>query len=349
MTVVARSAPDTDKELFMKSRQIFFTDVRKVEILDVDVPTPTGDEVLVDMEYTVISGGTERANLMGMQNTVAFPKSLGYCGVGHVVSVGGAVKSVAPGDRVLVYHGHHMKYNLRPEADITKVEDEGIDSLDAAFVIIASMGLGGVRKLEIELGESAMVMGLGLLGIFALQFCRQSGAYPVIAADLNPARRELALALGADYAFDPASPDFTEQVMAATKGKGVRATVEVTGVSAAMKQALECASYMGRISLLGCTRKSDCEVDYYRQVHRPGVTLIGAHNFVRPKHESYPHHWTHQDDCKAILDLIASGRIRVAPIVSRVVAPDDAVEIYNELCDNPEFPMGTVFDWRNEK
>ena len=192
-----------------------------------------------------------------------------------------------------------------------------------------------------------MVMGLGLLGMFAVQFCRLSGAYPVIAADLNPARRELALKLGADYAFDPSSPDFVEQVKAVTKGKGVRATVEVTGVSAAMKQALECASWMGRISLLGCNRVSDCAVDYYQQVHRPGVKLIGAHNFVRPKVESYPHHWTHQDDCKAILDLIAAGRIQVEPIVSRVVSPEDCTEIYNQLCDDPAFPMGTVFDWRN--
>ena len=333
----------------MKSKQIIFTEVHKAELVEVEVPNPVGEEILVDMEYTVISGGTERANIMGMSNTGSFPKRLGYCGVGRVISVGDTVKSVVPGDRVLVYHGYHRKYNLRPETDITKVENDAIDSLDAAFVIIASMGLGGVRKLELELGESAMVMGLGLLGIFAVQFCRQSGAYPVIAADLNPARRALALKLGADYAFDPSSPDFTEQVMAVTKGKGVRATVEVTGVSAAMKQALECASYMGRISLLGCTRVSDCAVDYYTQVHRPGIRLIGAHNFVRPKQESYPHHWTHQDDCRAILDLIASGRIQVAPIVSRVVLPDDAEAVYNELCDSSEFPMGTVFDWRNEK
>ena len=248
---------------------------------------------------------------------------------------------------MLVYHGDHSNYNIRKAQDITKVENDDISSLDAAFVIIASMGLGGVRKLEIELGESAMVMGLGLLGMFSVQFCRLNGAYPVIAADLNPARRELALKLGADYAFDPAAPDFVEQVMAVTGGKGVRATVEVTGVSAAMKQALECASWLGRISLLGCTRVSDCAVDYYQQVHRPGVKLIGAHNLVRPKVESYPHHWTHQDDCKAILDLLGAGRIQVAPIISRIVSPTDAPEIYNQLCDDPLFPMGTVFDWRN--
>lgn len=333
----------------MSKKQIIFTAVHTAELLEVENPPIKDDEVLTKMEYTVVSGGTERACIMGMENAggMVFPKYLGYCGVGRVVEVGSAVTSVAVGDRVLVYHGDHSNYNIRKVQDITKVENDDISSLDAAFVIIASMGLGGVRKLEIELGESAMVMGLGLLGMFSVQFCRLSGAYPVIAADLNPARRELALKLGADYAFDPSAPDFVEQVKAVTGGKGVRATVEVTGVSAAMKQALECASWLGRISLLGCTRVSDCAVDYYQQVHRPGVKLIGAHNFVRPKVESYPHHWTHQDDCKAILDLLGAGRIQVAPIVSRVVSPTDAPEIYNQLCDDPKFPMGTVFDWRD--
>ena len=113
-----------------------------------------------------------------------------------------------------------------------------------------------------------------------------------------------------------------------------------------MKQALECASWQGRISLLGCTRVSDCGVDYYTQVHRPGVKLIGAHNFVRPKVESYPHHWTHHDDCRAILDMIASGRVDVRSIVSRVVKPEEAPAVYTQLCQDPHFPMGTVFDWR---
>ena len=332
----------------MKSKKILFTDVHKAELLEVEVSELKENDVLTEMEYTVVSGGTERACIMGMENAGGnqFPKMLGYCGVGRVLQVGSAVKSVQVGDRVLVYHGNHAKYNVRPEADITKVEDDAVSSQDAAFVIIASMGLGGVRKLELELGESAMVMGLGLLGMFAVQFCRLSGAYPVIAADLNPTRRELALKLGADYAFDPSEPDFVEQVKAVTDGKGVRATVEVTGVSAAMRQALECASYMGRISLLGCTRVSDCAVDYYQQVHCPGVKLIGAHNFIRPKVESYPHHWTHQDDCKAILSLIAAGRVHVAPIVSRVCSPTDAPAIFDQLCDDPAFPIGTVFDWR---
>lgn len=332
----------------MLNKQIFFTGVHKAELSEEEVRAITGNEVLVKMEYTVVSGGTERANIMGMNNTSQkFPMSLGYCGVGCVEQVGSAVKKVNIGDRVLVYHGYHAKYNIRPEEDITKVENDSVSSIEAAFVIIASMALGGVRKLEVELGESAMVMGLGLLGIFAIQFLRLSGANPVIAVDPNCERRNLALKMGADYAFDPTDNNFSDNVKQATKGKGVNACVEVTGVSAAMNQALECAAWLARISLLGCTRVSDCAVDYYTQVHRPGIKLIGAHNFVRPKYESYPHHWTHHDDCNAILDMIASERIRVEAIVSRIESPENATQVYNELCDNKNFPLGTVFDWKS--
>ena len=156
----------------MLNKKISFTAVHKAEFLESELREPTEAEVVVEMEYTAVSGGTERACILGMNNTSQkFPMSLGYCGVGRVVKAGSAVTKAAVGDRVLVYHGIHAKYNISREEKITKVED-GVSSLDASLVIIAAMGLGGVRKLELELGESAMVMGLGLLGIFAVQFCR---------------------------------------------------------------------------------------------------------------------------------------------------------------------------------
>lgn len=333
----------------MKRKQILFTEIGKAELLELDLPELQSNEILARTDYTVVSGGTERACLMDMNNVMHdFPKALGYCGIGTAIKVGCDVKNIKEGDRVLIYHGYHSDYNIRPENEITKVENDDVSSLEAAFVIIAAMGLGGVRKLELELGESAMIMGQGLLGIFATQFCRLNGANPVIAADLNEERRKLALQLGADYAFDPSDKDFVEKVREVTKGKGVNGCVEVTGISAAMNQALECASWQGRISLLGCTRVSDSAVDYYQQVHRPGVKLIGAHNFVRPKLESYPHHWTHHDDCRAILDMISSKRVQVAPIISRICKPQEAPQVYSELAENnATFPIGTVFDWRD--
>ena len=331
----------------MKRTQILFTDVGKAELLEREVADMADDEVIIKTEYSAISAGTERANLMGMPNVMAgdtFPKALGYCSVGIITDAGKDVKNYKVGDRVLVYHGVHTDYNKAKEHQLTLVPD-GVDPKDAALVIIAAMGLGGVRKLAIELGESAMIIGLGLLGMFAVEFARLEGAYPLIVSDLSAERRELALKLGADYALNPADPDYIEQVKKITDGKGVNAIVEVTGASIALEQALQFVSYMGRISLLGCTRVSECKIDYYSQVHRPGVKLIGAHNMVRPKTDSFPGYWTMHDDCAAILQLIKGKRVDVASIVSMILTPHDAPAIFDRLANDKNFPLGVLFDW----
>ncbi len=332
----------------MEAKSIVFTQPEHIEMQVHPIPAVNGDKVLVKTEYSVLSGGTERAYLLGMNNTSQkFPMKIGYCGIGHVLEVGEQVTDLIPGDRVLIYHGRHASHALVSRSRLTKVEDNSLDSRDAVFTIIASMGLGGVRRLEIELGETAMVIGLGLLGLFSVQFCRLSGANPVIAVDLNPERRALALQIGADYALDPTDSNFHETVMELTHGKGIHCCVEVTGASQAMQLALNCAARQGRISLLGCTRESTSAVDYYSQVHKPGVKLIGAHNMVRPQFDSYPHCWTHHDDCRAILNLMSAGRLKVDSIRSRIISGEKAPEIYQQLINDKNFPLGTVFDWRN--
>ncbi|NLE14158.1 MAG: zinc-binding alcohol dehydrogenase [Clostridiales bacterium] len=305
-------------------------------------------EVLTGTEFSAVSAGTEYDNLMNRPNVPqGYPKQLGYSACAKVLAAADDVKGYRPGDRVLVYHGtHSANCIVSVGSDHTMLTPvlEGIDPLDASFVVIASMGVGGMRKLALEPGESCMIMGLGLLGIFALQFARLSGACPLIAADPKPERREKALEFGADYALDPAGPDFAEKVKSLTGGKGVNGIVEVTGVSAAMHSALDCAARMGRIALLGCTRVSEGSIDYYQQVHRPGVRLIGAHNFIRPKHDSYPRHWTHQDDCTAIMRLILGGRMAIRPIISEVRPPEDAPDVYRRLAERT-LPLGVAFDW----
>ncbi|MDD5603090.1 MAG: zinc-binding alcohol dehydrogenase [Eubacteriales bacterium] len=330
----------------MKTKQIFFTSPGIAELMEKELPPVGPGDVLVKTEYTAISGGTERACLMGVPNTQGtYPISLGYSGVSEVIKTGSGVKDFEPGDRVLVYHGHHAEYCMvRPDM-LTKVTDPSVPSLDAAFVIIASMSLGGVRKARIEIGENAMVMGQGILGIFAVQLCRINGAIPVIAADLKDERRKTASLLGADHTLDPGEKDFCGKVKEITAGKGVNATIEVTGSSAAMAQALDCAAWMGRVVLLGCTRVSDCPVDYYQKVHRPGISLIGAHNFVRPRHESYPGHWTHHDDCRALIKLIAGKRLKVAPVITDIFSPSEAPAVYKRLAERKDFPAGAAFRW----
>lgn len=331
----------------MKCWQIVFTERGKAALEEIPMPEIKPDEVLVGMEYTVLSAGTEKANLLAMSNTEqSFPKYMGYSGVGFITAAGSEVVGLKVGDRVLADHLGHKSHAAVKAEKVMKVENEKISSLDAAFVVIGSMGLQGVRKAKLELGESAMVMGLGILGMFAVQAARLSGGMPVIAVDFDEKRRALAKTLGADYTLSPADKDFTEKVQEYTRGRMINANIEVTGAFSALRQALDVAAWLGRITLTGCTRISESGIDYYSQVHKRGVSIIGAHNFVRPQQDSYPGYWTRWDDFRVLLDLIYSGRIKVDSIISEVVSPEKARIIYSRLGEDPNPPLGIVFEWR---
>jgi len=313
-----------------------------------EVPRPASGEVLIATDYTVVSAGTERANLVGLPNTSGeFPYYPGYCGLGRVIALGDGVESVTVGDRVLLTFGSgHRSHTVQRAADLTVVRDERVDSLEAAFVAIAAMGLQGVRKLKLELGESVLVIGLGLLGMFATQCARLDGAIPVLVLDFDARRRELALTLGADHAFAPDEQDLPDKIKELTYGQGPDGIVEVTGVAVALQAALTCVAWEGRISLLGCTRIPDANIDFYQHVHRRGVSLIGAHTMVRPQVDSYPGYWTARDDYRTLLAFLAAGRLQVRPIISEIVSPEQAPAIYTRLAEDPHPPLGIVFDWQ---
>jgi len=311
-----------------------------------DIPHPAADEVLLENDYTVVSAGTERANLLNLPNTPGeFPYYPGYCGIGRVIAVGEGVEAVRTGDRVLATWSGHRSHAVQKAADLTVVSDDRIESLDAAFVAIAAMGLQGVRKLRLQLGESAMVIGLGLLGVFATQLSVIDGAIPVIVSDFDERRRDLALTLGADHAFSPDENDLAEKIKELTYGKGADGIVEVTGAAVALQDALTYVAWEGRISLLGCTRIPDANIDFYHYVHKRGVSLIGAHTLVRPHVDSYPGYWTARDDYRTLLALIAAKRLKVQPIISEVVSPECASAIYTRLAEEKHPPLGIVFDW----
>jgi len=333
----------------MTGYYVEFESIGKAVLKPFEVPQPKAGDVLLENDYTVVSAGTERANLVQLPNTgtseSGFPLNPGYCAAGRVIAVGDGVTSLSVGDRAIINWGGHRSHTIKRAAATLRIDDDSIDLFDAAFAPITSFSLLGVRKLRLEVGESVMIAGQGILGVFALQFALLSGAIPVLVADLDPERRALALKLGATAALNPADDDFVAQVMALTDGKGTNGVVEVTGVARALQQALEYVAWEGRISLLGCTRISDAPIDYYKYVHRRGISLIGSHTNSRAKHESSPGHWTELDDYRAFLKLVAAGKIQTRPIISSVCSPETAPSVYGELAENPHPPLGFVFDW----
>lgn len=337
----------------MKTKQIVFTKPYVAELLDAECLPPKEGEVTVSLEYSAISAGTEKANYMGMRNgtTVSeeeeavFPRTVGYSAAGIVTEVGSAVPDVRPGDRVVVYWGKHKKKITVGRNQILPIPD-GISTQEASMALIATFPLAAIRKTRLEIGESAMVMGLGILGIFAVQELRAAGAYPVIAVDPIGQRRELALRLGADFALDPTESGFADAVKGCTNG-GVKVCIEVTGLGTGLIQALDCMKRLGRVALLGCTRSSKFEIDYYGKVHGPGISLIGAHTMARPKVESSAGLWTDEDDLQAVLNLLKGNRLNFQEMIGEIHSPAEAGETYDRLVHDKNFPVGVLFDWRN--
>ena len=334
----------------MKNRCVCFTALGRVELLETALQVPEclfRDDLLLQTEYTLISPGTELDCLLGRSANSKFPQCLGYSAVARVLRCGAEASEFQTGERVLVYHSQHAQFLLKNKADCVKVP-EGLSSEEAIFAVIGAMGFQGVRKIRPELGESMLVMGLGLLGQIAAQTAALSGAFPLLAMDYNPFRRELALRHGVDAAFSPDHPELAQNIRSLTGGRGVNGLLEVTGSAQAIQFALSVMAPLGRIALVGCSRTATKSIDFYHAVHRPGIQILGAHNFVRPKQDSYPGYWTMAEDMRVLMELIAAGRLNTRELISDIVPPEQAPAMYQRLVDRDEKTLGILFDWRNE-
>ena len=335
----------------MTTKQIVFTKTCTAELLEKEIYAPKENEVMVTLDYSAISSGTEKANFIGARNGIhvgedeeaVFPRTVGYSSAGIVTEVGAEVTDLAVGDRVFVAWGKHQKQITVKRNKVVKIPD-GVSTKEASFALIATFPLAAIRKTRLEIGESALVMGLGILGIFAVQELRAAGAYPIVAVDPIAERREFALRMGADYALDPTEVNFVERVKQITDG-GANVCIEGTGLGIGLVQALDCMQVMGRIALLGCTRSSKFEIDYYGKVHGRGISLIGAHTHARPKHESSAGLWTDEDDLKALFALIKGKRLNFEDMICEICSPADAQKVYDRLANDKKFPIGVVFDW----
>lgn len=333
----------------MNSRNIVFTKPCVAELLCEEMGELRAGYVRIKILRTTISPGTERANLIGDPNVagknapqVKFPRRLGYSASGVVYAVGEGVESVKVGDLVACSWTKHAEYYDLPERQVYLLDGD-ISLEEASVVHIATFPLAAIRKCRLEIGESAMVMGLGVLGMIAVQLLRIAGAAPVIAVDPVRERREEALRMGADYALDPFEEGFADRVKALT-GKGANVCIEVTGLGSGLDMGLDCMAKFGRVALLGCTRNSDFTIDYYRKVHSMGVTLVGAHTMARPKQESFEGWWCERDDALAILKLIKLGRLDLHSFIAESHSPVECFEIFERLANERSFPV-VQFNW----
>lgn len=331
----------------MKAQRVVWPDRAKVDIETFMLPSVGDDEVLVATQCTLISPGTERAFLLGLPNAQGrYPARPGYSNIGRIIEVGKGITDYEIGDRVASTQGHTSHFVTSPSR-LLKIASDDVPAEEAVFFNLGAIALQGVRKARIELGEATLVLGQGLIGLSAMQLSKLSGALPLIAADLIDSRLEISKRIGADHTFNPEDTDFSEQLGDATQGDGPAVVIEATGHPDAIGTALAVAGRDARVVLLASTRGETPSVNFYRDVHKKGLILHGAHNSIRPRQESSPNFWTLEADSRLLLSLIAQKRFNVIPLISHRVPGEDAAKAYQLLMAwNPDL-LGVVLQWNS--
>jgi len=336
----------------MKYRRVTFAAPGKVVLETVEsglkVGSPT--EVIIRNRCSLVSAGTELACLAGGEPWFPLPRTPGYAAVGEVVEKGAAVKGVDHGDLVFT-HGPHAEYFKIDTTDrytgtCLKLP-AGIPPDRALFTRMASIAITSIRVSHIEVGDFVLVTGLGQVGNLAAQLAILQGAQ-VAGVDLSAHRCACARACGIASTLHAQGSDWMDQVRRLSGNRGVTTAIEATGLSATITQLLPLMAPFGEIILLG-TPRSPYETnatEIFSHVHLPPfVELRGALEWRFPTFKDGFSKHSVERNSEIILELIASERIRVAPLCTHKLPPEMAAEAYAGLREKKDEYLGVVFDW----
>lgn len=329
----------------MNTEMLKVTAKGRVELVNEALPALGTQDVLAKTSKSLVSPGTERAFILNLKNTSAnYPFKSGYAACCVVEAVGSEVTRFAPGDRVTGFGIAHQGYGIAHEDQLCKVPD-GVDDEEGAFGALGLISMQGVRKARLELGESCVVIGMGPIGQIALQIAKAAGAYPVVAVDIVQSRLDMATRCGADAALNSNEPGYAEQLKSVLGAGGACAVIECTGFPAAVQSALDCAGPMGRVVLLGSTR-GDCTINVYRDIHKKGLCVIGAHLITVPQRDVSPGRFPHREDLDCFLSLVARKKVNLKPLITHRCEKDGIIRLYNEqvLTWNTDM-MGAIINW----
>ncbi len=331
----------------MKIKQLVFPEKLTVEVEESELPDEPGrNEVLLENSHSLISPGTELAMFtethIGFPDPdfayAKFPFRPGYAAVGRAVRVGEDVEGVEEGD-IIFHRGKHASHSLVSTGHPLIRLPEGLSPQHAPFASLLQIALTSVRLSEVRLGHTVVVFGLGVIGNFAAQLMRVSGALRVIGVDTVTERLDIACACDVDIQINTAEEDAVQCIMEITGGKGAQVVVEATGNPQVASSAMRSAAQMGKVILLGSPR-STAEVNLYFDLHRPGVSLIGAHAGRQENAAQYGD----PDPYELALEFMARNRIEVSPVHTHTLPVFEADRAYRGLLEEKQNYMGVLFD-----
>jgi predicted dehydrogenase/threonine dehydrogenase-like Zn-dependent dehydrogenase len=343
-------------------------------LTEAPAPMVSSGTVLIATSVTLVSAGTERmlvgfgkasymekarqqpekvkmvlekvktdglmTTIEAVQSKLAQPLPLGYCNVGVVAEVGKGVEGFKVGERV-VSNGPHADVVKVPKNLCARIP-ENVDDESAAFTVVASIGLQGLRLAQPTLGESFVVTGVGLIGLLTVQLLRAQGCR-VLAIDFDQAKLELAKRFGADICNPGKGEDPVAAGMAFSRGQGVDSVIITASTKSSdpVTQAAKMCRKRGRIVLVGVTGLELNRADFYEKELSFQVSCSYGPGRYDPVYEEngvdYPLgfvRWTEKRNFEAVLDLLASGQLDVKPLITHRYAFEDAPQAYQLLTED---------------
>lgn len=295
------------------------------------------------------------ATLEKVQAKLDQPIPLGYSSAGVVVEAG-RDSGFAVGDRVAcggAGFANHAECNAVPRNLIARIPD-GVSFADASCATVGAIALQGVRQCEVRLGETVAVIGLGLMGILAVQMLRASGCR-VIGFDPNAARCRLAEELGCDRAV---SGNLADEALAFSEGHGVDAVLitAATHSDEPVTVAAEISKKKGRVVATGLVGMNLPRDAYYKKEIDFRLSCSYGPGRYDPVYEEqgvdYPFgyvRWTEQRNMAAFLQLVAEGKVTPSRLVTHRFPFDDALDAYQLLLGVRKEPyLGIVLEYGDQ-
>ncbi len=281
------------------------------------------------------------------------PLPLGYCNVGVVSQVGRGAEQFKPGDRVLS-NGPHADVVRVPKNLCAKIPDNVSDEA-AAFTVVASIGLQGIRLVAPTLGESVVVTGVGLIGLLTVQLLRAQGCR-VLAIDFDQRKLELAKQFGAEICNPGTGEDPIAAGMAFSRRNGVDAVIITASTKSndPVTQAARMSRKRGRIVLVGVTGLELNRADFYEKELSFQVSCSYGPGRYEPDYEQkgldYPLpfvRWTEQRNFEAVLDMLAAGALNVEALITHRFIFENAADAYAVLTDDKS-ALGILLKYPSE-
>jgi predicted dehydrogenase/threonine dehydrogenase-like Zn-dependent dehydrogenase len=343
----------------------------QIEIAEIPCPGVRPGHLLVHSAVSLISPGTERmlvefaqAGLIGkaraqpervrevltkvrvdgvvpaleaVRNRLSAPAPLGYCNVGRVIEVGHDVRGFAVGDRV-VSNGAHAEVVCVPSTLAAQIPDS-VDDEAASFAVLGAIALNGIRLLQPTLGESFAVIGLGVLGLLAVQLLRAHGCR-VLGVDVDAARCDLGRSMGCDVVVGSDAVDAVGAARSFSRARGVDGVLITASATTheIVHQAAQMSRRRGRVVLVGVVGLNLLRSDFYEKELSFQVACSYGPGRYDARYEiaaqDYPLpyvRWTAARNFEAVLDLLARGTLDVRPLISGRLPQSAAAQAYGAL------------------